>query len=255
MPFSALVPASWQLPPDIQQRLGDRPSRQRAMVAGGHLLLILHAPPKAEERERAGRLFWRNATGEWQSTHHGAGPEALNKHLDEYDKILIHYDHAEDNFKDVETLRQVLDGLVPLQRSTRNQHQALQDARKWVGDDRHLINVRDRAYELERSAEIIYQDVKNNLEFVTARQGEEQANSAHEMSVAAHRLNLLVAFFFPLATLCTLFGMELKNGLEEALPPPRAFFTIVGLGLLLGFILATVLFRKSRRKHVNQERR
>lgn len=246
MTSSALVPADWQLPEEILRRLGDKPGRQRAMVAGGHLLLILHAPPRAEERERAGRLFWRNDAGEWRSSHHGEGPEAVNRHLEDYHRIVVDYDHAEDNLKDVEALRRVLEGLVPLQRATRNQHQALQDARRWVADDRQLINLRDRAYELERSAEILCQDVKNSFEFLETRQGEAQAQAAHEMSLAAHRLNLLVAFFFPLATLCTVFGMDLKHNLEEYLPAPKAFLTVVGSGLGLGVLLAAMIFKQRR---------
>jgi len=81
---------------------------------------------------------------------------------------------------------------------------------------------------------------------------EEQAVNAHQMAVQSHRLNLLVAFFFPLATLVAIFGSEMKHGLEEYLPHPYYLFYIVtGVGLVLGGLLAGWLgflnkFRKNK---------
>ena len=64
---------TWQLPAAIRSRLGKCVGRQRPMAADGHLLLVLHAPPKPEAAEREGRFFWRNPQGEWTSKDLGSG--------------------------------------------------------------------------------------------------------------------------------------------------------------------------------------
>ena len=61
---------------------------------------------------------------------------------------------------------------------------------------------------------LLYNEARNSLDFSIARRGEEQARSSHRMAVSAHRLNLLAAFFFPIATLTALFGVNLRHGLE-----------------------------------------
>ena len=68
--------------------MGTRVGRQRCMLAEGHLLLVLHAPPKTHEPTRTGRFFWRAPDGTWKSTEQGAGISALNKHLDQYNETI-----------------------------------------------------------------------------------------------------------------------------------------------------------------------
>jgi hypothetical protein len=65
----------------------------------------------------------------------------------------------------------------------------LQEARDGVGDDKDLISLRDRAYELEREAELLDGDAKNGLDFCVARRAEEQAESSARIEKASHRLN------------------------------------------------------------------
>ena len=56
---SSILPAAWQIPDKIRNRLGSRAGRQRTMFHDGHLLLVLHAAPKTDETEREGRFFWQ----------------------------------------------------------------------------------------------------------------------------------------------------------------------------------------------------
>ena len=74
-----------------------------------------------------------------------------------------------------------------------------------------------------------------------AKKAEEQASASHEMAVASHRLNLLAAFFFPIATLSAIFDTSLKHPLEDYIKAPYAFYTVILLGLLLGVALAGYL--------------
>jgi Mg2+ and Co2+ transporter CorA len=125
-------------------------------------------------------------------------------------------------------------------------HAALQDARERVSGDRDLINARDRAYELERAADLLIDDVRNALQFATARKAEEQAVASHQMAISAHWLNMLAAFFFPIAALTSIFGTNLTHPLEHYVPPPYAFFGVISAGAVLGAILAGYLITRSR---------
>ncbi len=64
-----------------------------------------------------------------------------------------------------------------------------------------MIDHRDRAYELSRQAELLYDDAKNSMDVAVVRRAEEQARASHQMTSSAHRLNIMAALFFPFATL------------------------------------------------------
>lgn len=246
MPTS-LLPASWEVPEVFRERLGDDVGRQRAMAAEGHLLLVMHAPPQPDQDERVGRFFWRKPDGTWMPKGLTHGKLAVGELLDEYEKEIDQIDQAEDIAQTATHHFTLLSALNPLVRATRHVHEVLQEARKAVPKDRQLILLRDRAYELERRAELLYSDSKNALDFAIAKRGEEQAAASERMSVASHRLNLLVAFFFPLATLCAIFGMEIRHGLDQV-EPPGALIGIVGVGLMLGLLLMMFVTRPTKRE-------
>jgi hypothetical protein len=241
----SVLPPSWEVPAELRERLGERVGRQRAMLAEGHLLLVLHRPPKKDETERFPRLFWRKPDGTWQSNELGNGPTALARHLGDFAELIDKYDRQDDQAQTVTDYFGILEGVTPLARTIRNLHAVLQDAREKVPDNRDLINARDKAYELERSAELLVADVRNALEFATAKKSEEQAASSHNMATAAHRLNLLAAFFFPIATLSAVFDTSLSHPLEQYIPAPYAFYSVIGLGLFFGVLLAGYLAEKS----------
>jgi Mg2+ and Co2+ transporter CorA len=165
--------------------------------------------------------------------------------LDEFAEVLHRYDELEDVAKSATDYFALLQALAPVQRTAQHCHQVLQDARQKCTEDRDLIDLRDRAYENERRAELLYQGAKNSLEFYIAKRTEEQAESGHKMALAAHRLNILVALFFPIATLSSVFGVNLLHGLEES-PPPYAFLGLVAVGLLGGIFLTYYPNRRSR---------
>lgn len=245
-PPKSVLPATWDLPADFRQRVGEKSGRQRVMVADGHLLLILHRPPKPDDSERTGRFIWRKPDGTWQASDLGSGPQVLTRHLTEFGELIDRFDGQEERATTTVEYYNVLEGISPVHRTVRNLHATLQDARERLATDRDLINARDRAYELERTAELLVNDVRNALQFTTARKAEEQAAASHQLAVSAHRLNMLAAFFFPIASLTAIFGTNLSHPLEQYLPPPYAFFTIIGAGVLLGLVLAGYLVGVSR---------
>ncbi|MBI2480873.1 MAG: hypothetical protein HYV60_20265 [Planctomycetia bacterium] len=85
-------------------------------------------------------------------------------------------------------------------------------------------------------------EVKNALDVAVAKRAEEQAVTSHRMSVSSHRLNVLVAIFFPLATLMAIFGANLRHGWEDAWPP-IPMLVVIALGLALGGILTMFVTR------------
>lgn len=212
------------------------------MLADGHLLLVLHAPPGPEDDVRQGRFFWRKDDGSWSSDAFGAGAGALGRHLEEYARAVESLEQQDDNASTSEEYFAILQALNPLRRSAQNLHETLQQARELLPDDRDLIRFRDQAYATARMADLLYDSVKHGLEFVMARRAEEQSQAAHQMAVAAHRLNVLAAFFFPVATLMAIFGANLRHGWEDV-SAPWPILVVLALGLACGFALAKFISR------------
>jgi Mg2+ and Co2+ transporter CorA len=209
------------------------------------LLLVLHAPPKPNDSERTGRFFWRNPQGEWLSKDLGSGIRSLAAHLDEYEDAIHKLDRLEEQATTIDEYFRVLEHLTPLHRSARNLYQVLQEARQLCPNDREILNMRDRAYTIERNVELLFQETKNGLDFRLAKQAEAHSHAAQRMVVAAHRLNMLAAFFFPIATLTAIFGVNLRHGYEEQYAP-SLFLLMVVVGLLLGFLLSLFVARRPR---------
>lgn len=213
------------------------------MCEDDQVLLVLHAPPMPDEDERHGRFFWRKADGTWVSDQLGQGPDSIMKHINQYDRRLGELEKLEDEAKSAEDQFLILESLSPLHRAIRNMHLVLQELRKRYPEAREVIDMRDQAYDLERMAELLASGTKNSLDYKIARSAEEQAVASDRMALSSHRLNMLVAFFFPLATITTVFGMEIRSGLEK-MPQPATFFAVIGIGLLMGvFLMFFVRFR------------
>jgi len=245
MAKGSILPAAWDVPREFRERLGAKVGRQRAMFEDGHLLLVLHAPPEPGEDERTGRFFWRRPDGTWTASALGSGVAALHKHVEEYADVVADYDQREERAATATEYFSVLGGLTPLLRAASNLHQVLQEARRLSPEDKDILNARDRAYEVERNAALLHDGARNALDFIVAKRAEEEARSARRAATAAHRLNLLAAFFFPIATLSALFGANLVHGLEQVWPP-YPFFGIVALGLVLGVMITFFLTRSSQ---------
>lgn len=239
----SLLPKTWEVPQVFRARLGTSVGRQRLMAADGHLLLVLHLPPKPDDDERQGRFLWRQPDGAWHSNDLGSGPSVVNKHLDQYEEAVHRLDEEEDKASSADDYFSVLEELAPIQRAARNLHTVLQQAREALPDDRNLINFRDRAYEIERNADLLYSGTQNALNFAVAKQAEKQAAASQRMARSAHRLNLLVGFFFPLATLSAIFGTNLQHGFEHH-PAPFAFLTMVSVAVFCGIALTSFLIRR-----------
>lgn len=241
-----LIPADWELPTVLRIRLGHGPGRQRVLEAEGHLLILLHEIPKHHSYERVGRLFWRTPDGTWKSSIPGAGSTGLEQHLDEYAKAFDRMHEAVEDAHNSETCFRVLGQLSPIVRTTRNMYSTLQEARKLQADDQDLLNWRDMAYELSRRAELLKGDAETELNFEIAHQAELQAESSHQMAASAHRLNVLAAFFFPLATLSSVLGANVLHVFPN-MSATAALILMLLVGLVLGSGLTYLITLPAKR--------
>lgn len=240
------LPLTWRIPKSIRVRVGDTAGRQRVIEEEGHLLLVLHKAPEAGDTHRVGRFLWRSAEGAWSASDGGDGPAVLMKHVAEYAAVIAKYDQQEENASSAHEYFLVIEGLLPLIRSTAHLHQVLQEARKLLPDDRGLINARDQAYELERTVDLLYTSAKNGLDFEIAKRAEEEATASRAMARSAHRLNVLAGFFFPLATISSVMGMEMSNLSSNEW---SRMGLIVIAGLIVGLILAMFITRHRDQAH------
>ncbi|QDS95255.1 CorA-like Mg2+ transporter protein [Roseimaritima multifibrata] len=236
MANASLLPDDWGVPLTFRLRLGTRVGRQRMMTAEGHLLLILHAPPELHQETRAGRFFWRLPDGTWKHHSPAGSGVAMADHLNEYENHIDLLDKKEQKAQSSKDYFAVLEAMAPILRATRNMEKVLQEARREIAAARELIDFRDRAYQLDRTAELLVTGAKHALDFKMAQQAEEQSRASEQMAQSAHRLNVLAAFFFPLATISGLFGMDIRTGIGD-LSPPVVFIGVLVVGLILGGVL------------------
>jgi hypothetical protein len=243
MASQPLVPSNWSnFPEEFSSRLGSTVGRQRVMASAPHLLIVAHMVPEHDEASRRGVLFWRDEKNEWRCSNGDPGKVAITMHLDRYAKKIEHYEAQEAAAVGADDYLPLLEGLAPIVRSTRNLLESMEEARKV---DRSLIDHRDRSYDLSRQADLLYEDAKNSMDVAIVRRADEQAQATRQMTIAAHRLNMLAAMFFPFATLGAIFGTTLTDNWSwshSAIP----FATFIFIGLFVGLAMAQLIARPSK---------
>lgn len=229
------LPSLWKLPDQIERRLGQKRSgKQRAMLADGHLLLVLHKSPKHGKRERDGVFFWRKPDGKWESSVKGEGLFALRRHVEEYCLAEERYSEEFEQAESAEDYFRILQEVAPLHHASMSLHATLQAAREGIPEDYDIIDLRDQSYDLERTLSLLYADTKNALDYHIAKKSEEQAQISMESVKTESRLNILAAIFFPLTAIASVFGMNLRSGLEGR--SIWLFWIVFLVGIILGFI-------------------
>src|ERR1043165_2918988 len=109
MEKESLLPAGWNIPTELRDRLGSTAGRQRLLLEDGHLLLVLHAAPGADEIDRRGRFFWRNPDGGWRAAPETDRVTTLGEHLAEYEREIELLEHAEDDATQARDYFELLD--------------------------------------------------------------------------------------------------------------------------------------------------
>jgi hypothetical protein len=236
-PDIQIIPKLWTaIPEAIRNRVGREAGKQRAIFEEGHLLIILHQLPGPDDVERRPALFWRQPDGVWKSSPENGGILALQNHQTSYVARLDELDKAEHAAQTAIEYHKVLEAIAPVLRSSRGLHRALQQAREFIKADRDLINLRDQAASVERTAELLLQDAQFGLNFTVAKQAEAQAQSAQRMANTSHRLNVMAALFLPLTALTGLFSMYVRADVADT---PTNFWLIAAVGVVIGLVMSS----------------
>jgi CorA-like Mg2+ transporter protein len=245
MERAVYIPKTWDLPESIRKRLGQSVGKQRLMDEDGHILMLLHQVPKAEDDEvREAMVVWRNPQGEWKSSPAGGGLTGLEGHLASYRTAIHDMDEKVEAAKTAREYFEVMRRMHPVQRSTRSLLEVMQAAREALPEETRLITLRDQAADLERGIELVASDAKAGMDFTLAESANQQAISAEIANREARRLNRLAAFFLPLATIVAVFGM---NPPETIYRNPD-FWWVLAAGLVLGFLVHSLVAWNSRKR-------
>lgn len=238
-------PRIWDIPVELRRRLSARVGRQRSISVEGHLVMVLHRPPDSRSARTRGVYFWRSPQGEWFHSDQGSGFAALEGLVEVYEARVEDLEKQNEIAESTKSWFAILDQLGPLLRAARNFHDALNQARDQTTDIElrsQLQLLCDHASEIVRTAELLQLDVQNSIQYSMARQAELQAGFSRVQSVASHRLNILAAVFLPLATISSVFGMNLTSGIEHW--PPLLFWFVmlcgIGLGTLIGVFVMNI---------------
>lgn len=244
MENATYIPSSWDLPDAIRLRLGAKVGKQRLLHEDNHLLLLLHEVPRAEDDEvRSAVAVWSDPTSEWKSWPVAGGLVGLETHLTSYRTAIHRLDDAVESAKSARQFFEVMRQMHPLQRATRSMLEVIQAARLALPNDTRIITLRDQASDLERAIELVAADAKAGMDFTLAESANQQALAAEVANHEARRLNRMAAFFFPLATLVAVFGM---NPPEEIYQSP-GFWMVLGSGTVLGIFVHWLVTQASRK--------
>lgn len=237
----------WQLPPQIEERLGEHSyGPQRIIHEAEHLLIILHEPPGTNNAERVPILFLRTSDGELFCNGKKDGRSQLKRLLSDYRARYVACEELYEKAGSAADLLKLMEQLSPLNRSSTNLFNTLQAARDAAQRDRYLIGTRDEANEISRSFDLLTLDTQHAVDYRIAKNAEEQARQSAAMTEAQHKLNILAAFTFPVMALATLFGMNMTSGLEER--STLLFWCSIGIGVIVGFFVKSWVLNTGSKK-------
>lgn len=228
-------PRIWGIPMEIRRALSGRVGRQRAIAVEGHLVMVLHPVPDRAVPRRAGVYFWRAPDGTWSHSEQGAGFAALERLVGEYEESIFRLEEVHEATGETHERFSIMDRVRPIHRAARSLQETLMHALATSHTDEQRVELQalcDQMSEVERAAELLEMDVQNAIQFSLARQAELQSGLIRAQSRAAHRLNILAAVFLPVATLSSVFGMNLASGLEGL--NPLLFWLVLFFATCLG---------------------
>ena len=228
------IPHNWQIPESIDSRIAEVPGTQRALEGEEHLVLILHKLPKPGHAERELTLFWRTPEGTWASSDGGAGIGTLQGHVAKFNDCVLELERDEEHANTADEYFHIRRQITPIHRAAQNMSATIHRAHELAPADRGLLACRNLAASVQRTSELLKDDATYGLEYAMAKQTESQA-------LAAHRLNLIAAIFFPILAFASIFGMNLTHGFEHE-GEPWLFWLMVALGITIGMGMKSVVF-------------
>ncbi len=235
-----IVPALWGLSPELLAAVGNEVGRQRLVHVGDHVVAVLHRVPNAGEREREPVVFWRGPNGLWRKSPGRDGAEGWNEHLQQYHDELTKLDSDLEIATTANEYFALLRSARPVKRATRNLNAMMVQLKEIFPNDPELRALRERSYELERFADVLVDDADAGMQSLIAQRAEQQAVLSEKIAFETHRLNMLSAFFLPIAAVTGIFGMNLSSTWEET-QAPIPFLLAVAASITVGFFLRGIL--------------
>lgn len=248
--MAKVIPSTWEgVPQTIVERFGDQAGRQRVMFHEGHLVIVAHLVPGADDIERKAAVFWRHPSGTWKATGALKGNlNALKELVGAYKTRVTELESELEQAKRAATYFKILNDIAPILRSARHLYKTLQEAREALPKEPALIALRDLAGENERTAELIQADAKSGLDYTTAKRAEEQAELSDHIARSSHKLNLLAALTLPMSAIGALFGVNLQHGFETK-HAPWLFWAFVVLSFVVGWLVRGWIAKKDATGH------
>lgn len=237
VPEHQYLPKGFHPEPELLEQLSSRPGNQRCLIGHDELLLVVHEVPEPKVPEREALIFWRHPPEGWLGPDGSKGLGAMNRLLDRFQEAVDSHEALIDEADTAAEVFAIIRHSGPLARTMRNLVLALEQALVHDDDDRELINLRDRARDIERAAELLYHDAKLTLDFWQAESAEDQQEATVKLNKIMFRLNLMAGFFLPMVALGGLFGMNVD--LPAFVKP--MFWAILAGGLLMGLIVLVVV--------------
>ena len=235
-------PPEWRVPEEIRARLSHTAGRQRAMVADGHIVLLLHAVPAARQTTREAVLFWRQPDGEWKTNRGAEALPTIERLLAEYAETIRELEERHDAARDAASWFAVVEACGPISRAIANFYSTVQAGRKAIPNVEERAELQpacDISSELAREVELLGDDARNAVDFRLAQQSEIQQRISRELARSSQKLNFVAALFLPLTAIASVFGMNLPNGLQDS--PRWVFWSVFVGGLAVGFLLSLTL--------------
>ncbi|MEX1048080.1 MAG: hypothetical protein WED15_01030 [Akkermansiaceae bacterium] len=237
MPQETLkLPAHFALEPELRAQLSARAGKQRCLEGHDELLLIVHDVPEPAAPKIKPLLFWKRHDGRWTQPG-GPGISELGDLLNRYSEIIGSHHEVVTRAENAADILAILRHAGPLSRSSQELAHALDQTLASEPNDREIREIRDRAREIDRAAELLHTDARITLEFIRTEHGQSLARSAELILKTAQRILLVAAVFLPL------IALGIFIGLSGALP---AFMQWVIWSVIAVSLLATAwLSRKS----------
>jgi Mg2+ and Co2+ transporter CorA len=241
------IPHNWDVPQVFRDRFGTRAGRQRVMHADGHVLIVLHDLPNADDPDTLdAKVYWRKPDGTWKSQGSSATTiAAMRAHVETFVAAIDALEHKAAKATRAKDWFEIMHHAAPLHRMVRNQAAALAEARDVAKGDKDLIAVRDTAQENERSIELINHHARAGLDYTIASNAEASAKGTEHVIESQHRLNLIAATFLPITAISALLGMNLDHGLASY-KGPYVFWVVAAGAFLLGLFVRASLPAKKK---------
>jgi Mg2+ and Co2+ transporter CorA len=211
--------------------------------------MVLHKSPSPRTHHREGVYFWRLPSDEWQTSLKGRPRAVLQSLIVEYQDAADQLARQHEESSTALEIFAVLERIGPVNRAVRNLADTLiksRDGLETPAGKKDLQDFCDHANDIARACELLQMDARNALDFHIARQSELQAAHSREMERSGHKLNTMAAMFLPVTAVASVFGMNLRSGLEEA--PPWMFWTVLFGSMAIGLFVSEAMVALKQRK-------